>query len=280
MSVLSKGHLNKMTVGKDTHGNVHYSLTLGEKTLNLNAHIGHHVTLTNLSNISCVACGKTTDKSYKQGHCGDCASSLARCDICIIKPEKCHYHLGTCREPSWGEDNCLKPHVVYLSFTSGFKVGITREANLPDRWIDQGAIAATPMFRVKERLLSGEVETAFAKLVADKTQWRAMLKGDSTISETALFNKVSELKLAAKEVVEQLQLKYGADAIEHADSNFMSLNYPVKRYPDKIGNTHNLDKFPELSGTLHGIKGQYLYIGDTVINIRKYAGYEVTLELK
>ena len=60
---------------------------------------------------------------------------LARCDLCILRPELCHYHKGTCREPSWGENNCLSPHIVYLANTSGVKVGITRETQIPTRWM-------------------------------------------------------------------------------------------------------------------------------------------------
>lgn len=52
---------------------------------------------------------------------------------------RCHYDAGTCREPSWGEQFCMTDHIVYLSNSSGVKVGITRATQLPTRWIDQGA---------------------------------------------------------------------------------------------------------------------------------------------
>ena len=70
---------------------------------------------------------------------------LAACDICILKPELCHYKNGTCREPAWGEEHCLKPHYIYLANSSGLKVGITRKVNVPYRWIDQGATEALPI---------------------------------------------------------------------------------------------------------------------------------------
>ena len=28
---------------------------------------------------------------------------LAACDMCILKPELCHFDKGTCREPEWGK---------------------------------------------------------------------------------------------------------------------------------------------------------------------------------
>ena len=96
-------------------------------------------------------------------------TELARCDLCILKPETCHYAKGTCREPEWGEAHCMTPHIVYLANTSGLKVGITREGQVPIRWMDQGATQALPIFRVKSRLISGLVEVAMATLMADKS---------------------------------------------------------------------------------------------------------------
>jgi hypothetical protein len=51
-------------------------------------------------------------------------------------------------------------------------------------------------------------------------------------------------------------------------------NYPVCRYPDKV-RALNLDKTPEVSGELRGMKGQYLILSAGVLNIRKFSGYEV-----
>jgi hypothetical protein len=68
--------------------------------------------------------------------------------MCILKPEQCHYEAGTCREPEWGLAQCFKPHYVYLANSSGIKVGITRESQIPIRWIDQGAVQALPIMKV------------------------------------------------------------------------------------------------------------------------------------
>jgi hypothetical protein len=58
------------------------------------------------------------------------------------------------------------------------------------------------------------------------------------------------------------------------------LNYPSIRFPEKV-KSHNLDKEPIIEGTLEAIKGQYLlFEGGKVINIRKYGGYFVEIEVE
>ena len=47
------------------------------------------------------------------------------------------------------------------------------------RWIDQGATQALPIMRVATRQQSGFVEDLLRSQVADKTNWRALLKGDA-----------------------------------------------------------------------------------------------------
>jgi hypothetical protein len=54
--------------------------------------------------------------------------------------------------------------------------------------------------------------------------------------------------------------------------------YPAKQYPSKVV-SFNLDKNPVLDGQLNAVKGQYLILDSGVINIRKYAGYLVNIEL-
>ena len=63
--------------------------------------------------------------------------NLASNDLCIMRPETCHHHLGTCREPEWGLQNCFKKHTLYLANTSGIKVGITKENPVTKRWVDR-----------------------------------------------------------------------------------------------------------------------------------------------
>ena len=269
------GNLRKMVseLDKDTH-QIAYSLPVGEQLLPLNDLIGKELTLEYSGNIHCQNCGKKTKKSFSQGYCYPCMQKLAACDMCIMKPETCHHAEGTCREPQWGEDNCMIPHYVYLANTSGLKVGITRHSQVPTRWVDQGATQALPIFKVQTRLQSGLVETALAEFIADKTNWRAMLKGD---------NPDIDLKARAEELIPQIEarldevkLQYGEDAVEKLDEDLVDLEFPVSEYPTKI-TSFNFDKNPVVTGVLKGIKGQYLIFDNGVINIRKFTSYEVTV---
>ena len=63
-----------------------------------------------------------------------------------------------------------------------------------------------------------------------------------------------------------------------ATAETMHFTYPVTQYPEKV-KSYNLDKTPVLEGTLLGIKAQYLILDHTVINLRKYTGYEVALNV-
>ena len=54
----------------------------------------------------------------------------------------------------------------------------------------------------------------------------------------------------------------------------IKINYPVQAYPTKIVSM-NLEKTPEVTGVLQGIKGQYLMFDTGVINLRKYTGYDI-----
>jgi hypothetical protein len=189
-----------------------------------------------------------------------------------MKPETCHYHLGTCREPEWGEMHCFIPHFVYLSNTSGLKVGITRHSQIPTRWIDQGATQALKMFQVATRQQSGFVETTFKQLIADKTNWRAMLKGDAEpLDLKAEASRLSEL---LKQQLDKLIVEHGVSEIQFIDDEVTDIRYPVLEFPKKI-TSHNFDKNPQVEGTLLGIKGQYLLFDTGVINVRKFTSYEV-----
>jgi hypothetical protein len=266
-----QGTLSKMTtVLGDV---VEYALPIGEQHLKLNPLIGQPISLTYSGAIFCDACGRKTNKSFAQGHCYPCMQKLAACDMCIMKPETCHYHLGTCREPEWGESHCMIHHIVYLANTSGLKVGITRESQVPTRWLDQGATQALPIFRVKTRQISGLIEVALAKIMADKTNWRAMLKGNNVDLDLKL--KAAEAIPDIAATLAEVSEKFGDDAFERLDAEPVGIRYPVSEFPRKIS-SFNFDKNPCVEGTLIGIKGQYLILDAGVINIRKFTGYDVT----
>lgn len=167
------------------------------------------------------------------------------------------------------------PHYVYLANTSGLKVGITRHTQIPTRWIDQGATQALPIFKVSTRLQSGLVETALAEFISDKTNWRAMLKGNAEPID--LKQKAQELIPQISERLEDIRLKFGADAVEQLDEEVVDLHFPVSEYLTKIS-SFNFDKQPIISGTLLGIKGQYLIFDSGVINMRKFGSYQISAE--
>lgn len=266
-----QGHLHKMHTSLATP--VTYDLNLSGQRVRLNDLIGKQVRLEFLQNIECIHCGRKTKKSFSQGYCYPCFSRLAQCDMCIVSPEKCHYHLGTCREPEWGLANCMKPHIVYLSNTSGVKVGITRESQLPTRWIDQGAVQALPILRVSKRYHSGLVESAFKQYLNDKTNWRSMLKHEV---EDINLHEVFESYWPDVEAALTDDVRSDVTVIAEPDA-LLSLDYPSQRYPNKVS-SFNLDKNPVVEGQLDAIKGQYLIFDSGVINIRKYGGYLVSLE--
>lgn len=249
-----------------------YSLPLGGDSVTLNPLIGSPVRFEYTGNIFCQNCGKKTKKSFSQGHCYPCFKKLASCDMCIMKPELCHFDAGTCREPEWAEQFCHQPHYVYLANSSGVKVGITRGTQIPTRWIDQGAIQALPIMKVSTRQLSGLVEITLGEHIADKTNWRKMLKNDvQAIDLPAIRDELFE---TCSEPLNALKEKYGDDAMEWLSETPVDIHSPVKVYPTKV-TTFNFDKTPIVEGTLMGIKGQYLLLDTGVLNIRKFSSYEV-----
>ncbi|SFV86656.1 hypothetical protein MNB_SUP05-SYMBIONT-4-1001 [hydrothermal vent metagenome] len=185
-----------------------------------------------------------------------------------MKPETCHHHLGTCREPLWGLDNCFAPHIIYLANSSGIKVGITRKNNMPNRWIDQGAVQALPIIEVDTRLKSGQIEVALKDYVADKTNWRKMLKNEV---------EIVDLKAKRDELLSKIpQLISDVEATVLNDDT-LKIDYPVIKYPEKVSSL-NFDKTPEITGVLKGIKGQYLLLECGVLNIRKFGSYNLTIK--
>jgi hypothetical protein len=251
-----------------------YRLPIGDELVAINPLIGTIITLTYTGQIICRNCGNKTPKSYSQGHCFSCMRKLASCDLCILKPETCHYAQGTCREPEWGEKNCFVPHYVYLSNTSGLKVGITRYNQLPTRWIDQGATQGLPILKTSTRQVSGLIEAELAKIIPDKTNWRAMLKGNS--EDIDLKAHAAKLLPQIEYKIDELCKLYGQGAIEILEEEIQEIRYPVTEFPMKII-SHNFDKEPVVSGHLLGIKGQYLILDTGVINLRKFTSYEISL---
>ena len=269
------GSVRKMRVQLEQP--VSYVWQAGSQEAAVNSWLGKRLSIEFEGLINCVHCDRVTKKSFNQGYCYPCFQRLAQCDSCIVKPEKCHFSAGTCREPDWGESNCNIDHVVYLANTSGVKVGITRGTQVPTRWIDQGATQARPIARVSTRYQSGLLEVLLAQHVADKTAWQTMLKGNGADVDLEVHQQ--QLAELCADGIAGLQDAHGVQGIQWlADSSTVSIDYPVLEWPVKVS-SHNLDKTPRIEGTLLGIKGQYLMLDTGVINIRKYGGYNLLVKV-
>ncbi|MBI3797588.1 MAG: DUF2797 domain-containing protein [Deltaproteobacteria bacterium] len=256
---------------------VRYSLPVGTHELPLNTCLGQTIQIVWSGTICCMACGRQTKRSFNQGYCYPCFRGLASCDLCIVKPELCHYAQGTCREPAWGLAHCMQPHYVYLANTASVKVGITRASQLPVRWLDQGAVQALPVFRVHSRYQAGLLEVALKKHVTDRTDWRQMLRGEPEFHNLQA-RRDELLKQSGDAIAAAVPSANENTSILLEEAVIHTFTYPVLHYPTRV-TALNLDKTPQVEGTLLGIKGQYLLLDTGVLNIRKFAGYEVTVTI-
>lgn len=238
---------------------VGYSLVIGEERVPLNPLIGSSVELSFTGEKRCIHCNRKSNKLFNGGYCWPCFQSLARNDLCQVKPELCHYE--TCREPEWGDAYCMIPTYVYLAKSSDVKVGISR--NIPGRWMDQGAVEAVPIALVPTRKMAGELEVLIAKQIPDKTNWRKMLKGE--VTERALL-------AVRDEVLELVPAEFRAYLLP--DERVHTFEYPVTERLEKIA-SHDIEKKPA-TGRLIGIKGNYLILDTGVLNVPKFAGFQVT----
>jgi len=268
-----EGHLDKMRV---LEGNpIDYYLRLDNEEIHLNPLIGKNIKIEFLGKIHCKNCHEETKKPFSGGYCYPCSIKLAVCDICILKPELCHYHKGTCREPKWGEEHCMIDHYIYLANTSGLKVGITRYTQLPTRWIDQGAISALPILKVKSRYQSGLFEKIFSKILDDKTNWREMLK--STIKPLNLVKRRDLYLRQLSTELDSLEKEIGVNEVTFLENEKQhDFNYPVLSFPEKITAVNLLNE-NKIEGVLMGIKGQYLIFEKKVINIRNHTSFLVSV---
>ncbi len=206
---------------------VSYELPVGDEAVPMNERLGQTLRLEFQGAISCVACGRSIKKSFSQGYCYPCFRDLPETDGCIVKPETCHFAKGTCRDASWGETHCMRPHTVYLANSSGLKVGITRGLDPTSRWIDQGASAGLAIRQVATRLESGLVEIALKEFVSDKTDWRRMLRGapdplDLPAQRDLLLGRFEE-----EHPGESLL------GIPFPEAQPLAIEYPVLEYPEK-----------------------------------------------
>jgi len=217
-------------------------------------------------------------KNYRNGFCSTCFGKLASCDICSIKPNLCHYQFNTCRDKVWAEKNCFHDHYVYISKTSSLKIGITKYKQIPYRWVDQGAVQALPIIKVKSRYQAGLVECLMKNYIPDKTNWKKMLL--SEVEGTSIIEKRKFLldKTAKKIEVMNKGLKSKIKILSNL--NPININYPIKKNPKIIKVFCLSDNNNEYSDVLIGIKGQYLIFEQSIINMKKLLGHEISIVIK
>lgn len=247
---------------------IQYYLIYQDSFLHVNQLLNKNIEI-NFVGYQCLNCGKKK-KIFRQGFCYDCFFSSPAVGDWIMKPELSTAHLGIKdRDLAYEERVQLQPHIVYLALSSEVKVGVTRNTQVPTRWIDQGAEKAISIVEVPNRYLAGITEVALKNHFADKTNWRKMLTND--IANIDLIEARSKLELLIPTEVREYYYKEKNDLYE--------INYPVLEYPTKI-NSLSLDKMPNFIGKLTGIKGQYLMFEDgTVFNVRSSEGYVVRIEV-
>ncbi|TJY32492.1 DUF2797 domain-containing protein [Pontimicrobium aquaticum] len=216
----------------------------------------------------CLNCG--LDKPiYRQGFCKSCFFDIPQAADWIMRPELSTAHLDKeDRDLEYEKKVQLQPHIVYLANSSNVKVGVTRKSQVPTRWIDQGAHEAIEIVEVPNRYIAGITEVALKSHVADKTNWRKMLKND--IEDENLVHWRERLKDYIPDEAKDYYI---------ANNSETNINFPVLKYPQKPSSL-NLLKAKEFEGKLVGIKGQYFIFEDqTVFNIRANEGLVVSIAI-
>ena len=237
--------------------------------LPLNEAIGRGVTVEFDGTVCCSHCGQEGRRSFGSGYCYECFKTLARCDLCVVSPDRCHYDQGTCREPDWGESFCMRPHSVYLANSSGIKVGITSRGREVGRWLDQGAIQGLTILEASTRRASGQAEAMIKGLLPDRTDWRKMLRDD--VPELDLKAAVRDLRLS------ELNLPGEVSWVDAAP--VQRLHYPLPAIT-VVPEVLKLESGRPLTGNLLGMKGQYLVLSSGTLNVRRCRGYRVEIALE
>lgn len=246
---------------------IQYYLVFENDFLNMNQLLNKQITI-QFVKYQCLNCG--LDKPiYRQGFDKQCFYDTAKAGDWIMRPELSTAHLGIeDRDLEYEKKAQLQPHIVYLANSSNVKVGVTRKNQVPTRWIDQGAHEALEVVEVPNRYLAGITEVALKDYVADKTNWRTMLKND--IADENLI----EWREKLKQYIPQEAAAYFIES--NSETN---IEFPVFKYPEKPKSL-NIKKEQSYTGKLAGIKGQYLIFEDqTVFNVRANEGLVVDITI-
>ena len=264
MEFASSGIIKKL---KSTlQDEVQYSLPMGDRCIDLNPLINKRIKMSFSGDIYCIKCNNKIKKTFAQGYCFPCFRDAPETSECILRPELCRAHEGESRDMEWSKKYCLTDQHIYMSFTGNLKIGVTRNTQIPTRWIDQGATKAIILCTTPNRYLAGIIEVYLKQFYSDRTHWIKMLSGKF---EKPDFN---QCYLDAKKYLDQKFPEY------IIDGKWVDINYPIQSIPEKI-KSFSFDKEPSYEDILTGIKGQYLlFKNNRVINIRKHTGYSIKLE--
>ena len=258
-----QGVLKKMLT--ENAEEIQYYLDMKTDFININQLLNKEIAI-NFETYECLNCGLEKE-IYRQGFCKSCFFDTPNAGDWIMRPELSKAHLGIeDRDLAYEQSVQLKPHIVYLANSSKVKVGVTRKQQVPTRWIDQGAHEALEIVEVPNRYLAGITEVALKEYVADKTNWRKMLKND--IEDENLVEWRDRLKVFLPEEAQDYFIESNAET---------NIEFPVYQYPEKPKSL-NIKKEGSYSGKLVGIKGQYLIFEDqTVFNVRSNEGLVVQI---
>lgn len=260
-----RGVLKKMNT--ENLDKVQYYLDMKSDFINVNQLLNKNITL-KFETYECLECG-LEKQIYRQGFCKSCFFETPNAGDWIMRPELSKAHLGEeDRDLEYEKKVQLQPHIVYLANSSNVKVGVTRKTQVPTRWIDQGAHEAIEIVEVPNRYLAGITEVALKEHVADKTNWRKMLKND--IEDEDLIKWQERLRSFIPEEVQEYFIENNKETV---------INFPVQKYPEKPKSL-NIVKEGTYSGKLVGVKGQYFIFEDnTVFNVRANEGLVVTINV-
>lgn len=261
-----QGHIEKMAARLE--GLVHYQLPLDDVLVDVNALLGRRLRVSFMHSIRCVSCGKTIPKTYGQGFCYPCFTTVPEADACVLSPEKCRAHLGEARDMSWATAHCLIPHVVYLAMSGNIKVGVTRHTQVPIRWIDQGASSAVVLCETPNRHIAGVIEVFLKQHYPDKTKWQQMLKGVHDEGDLLVE------KQRAAALLPPILRGYVS-----GNDQVTSLSYPYAgALPEMLAQV-TFDKQSVVEGVLTAVRGQYLVFDHHwALNVRRHRGYLVVVE--
>lgn len=260
-----EGVLKKMSTHLERP--IQYYLRLGGDLIHCNALIGCQIQIKH-TGYQCVECGND-EKIFRMGFCKNCFFSSPYASGTIIRPELSRAHLGQQERNLEVEQQIqLVPHTVYLAYSGEVKVGVTRSAQIPTRWIDQGATFAVAIAQTENRYEAGMIEVALKQKLSDRTNYKKMLLEEYESSVDLENFRAESQHLFPEEF----------SRFFNNEQPVVSLDYPYTA-PARI-QTLSLEKDAHYKGKLLGIKGQYFVFEDgTALNIRGHEGFIVEFTL-